>query len=145
MSPKNELAITEPVFASYLDCTYKAFLRLHARKGQQTLLEKHSVEFDTDYQTRAITQLLAAYAPEKVNRQRILNKSVALAERHLLLVDRGGTSTSTPSAQPIPDTASSTSVRKRTLRLSRRSCASSISTFAMSTTASPTRRRSALL
>ena len=88
MSPKYKSAITEPVFASYLDCTYKAFLRLRACKGEQTLLERHSVEFDTDYQTRAITQLLAAHAPEEINRQKNLNTGVDLAAGHILLADR---------------------------------------------------------
>ena len=87
MPPKKKPPISEHVFAQYLDCTYKAFLSLHGRKGQQTLLEKHCVEFDTNYQTHSIMQLLSEHTPQEVNRQRNLNKSFDLAYGHLLLVD----------------------------------------------------------
>jgi len=80
--------ITEWAFGSYFDCTYKAFLQLHGRKGTATAYEQHRIRLDTAYGTAGTARLEAQCTEQEVLRRAQLTPSAAFSGRRLILADR---------------------------------------------------------
>jgi hypothetical protein len=53
--------LTERIFESALDCTYKCHLLLNGRHGNKTEYEEHTERLDNVYQRAAIARLLEMY------------------------------------------------------------------------------------
>jgi len=54
--------LTERIFESALDCTYKCHLLLNGRHGNKTEYEEHTERLDNMYQRAAIARLLEMYS-----------------------------------------------------------------------------------
>jgi hypothetical protein len=54
--------LTERIFESALDCTYKCHLLLNGRHGNKTEYEEHTERLDNIYQRAAIARLQEMYS-----------------------------------------------------------------------------------
>ena len=57
--------VTDHIFASSLDCTYKSFLQLNGHHGNKSEYEEHTEHFDSMYRIAAFANIQAQYSANR--------------------------------------------------------------------------------
>jgi hypothetical protein len=79
-------SVTDRIFASALDCTYKCFLQLNGHHGTKCEYEEHTEQFDAMYQVAALNHLQAQYSPSEIIHTSTLISSALTLDKQLVVM-----------------------------------------------------------
>ncbi len=75
--------MTDRIFASVLDCTYKCFLQLNGHHGTKSEYEEHTEQFDAVYQVAALNHLRAQHSLSEIIHTETLISSALTLDKQL--------------------------------------------------------------
>lgn len=80
--------ITDRIFASSLDCTYKCFLQLNGHHGSKSEYEEHTEHFDSMYRISALASVQAQYSGTEILHVANLTPPPLTLSEQLVVVER---------------------------------------------------------
>ena len=80
--------VTNQIFASSLDCTYKCFLQLNDHHGSKSEYEEHTEHFDSMYRISALASIQAQYSGTEISHVANLTPPPLTLSEQLVVVER---------------------------------------------------------
>src|SRR5207249_7594252 len=80
--------VTDHIFASSLDCTYKCFLQLNGHHGIKSEYEEHAERFDSMYRIAALASIQARYSAAEILYVANLTPRPLTLGKHFVVVER---------------------------------------------------------
>ena len=80
--------VTDQIFASSLDCTYKCFLQLNGQHGSKSEYQEHTEHFDSVYRIAALASIQARYTAAEILHVTSLTPPSLTLGKHFVVVER---------------------------------------------------------
>ena len=80
--------VTDQIFASSLDCTYKCFLQLNGQHGSKSEYQEHTENFDSVYRIAALASIQAQYTAAEILHVTSLTPPPLTLGKHFVVVER---------------------------------------------------------
>jgi len=83
-----ERIVTDQIFTSYLDCTYKSFLLVNGQRGSKSEYEEHAERCDRAYTRAALDRIQSGYEAGAIRRLTRLTPTAIRSDDQFVLVER---------------------------------------------------------